>query len=558
MNGQLIAPHGGTLIDLLTAPDRARELKGFAKECASWDLTPRQLCDLELLGNGGFSPLRGFMARADYESVCSRMRLADGVLWPMPITLDVKEELAGKLNKGDALALRDPEGVMLAALQVEDVWKPDPAAEAQAVFGTVDPEHPGVGHLLARSYPYYVGGRLELVELPIHYDYRSLRLTPAELRAEFVRLGWRRIIGFQTRNPMHRAHQELTLRAARSLNANLLIQPVVGITKPGDVDHYTRVRCYQALLPHYPAGMVKLSLLPLAMRMAGPREAVWHAIIRKNFGCTHFIVGRDHAGPGKASNGQPFYSPYDAQKLVLKYQNEIGIGVVPFPMMVYIEELGALVPEDEVPAGMRELNISGTELRRRLHEGRDIPHWFTFPAVARELQRSVLPQHRRGLSVFLTGPQGSNRSAVAKALQAKLLEIGGRPVTLLEEEVTRRYLLPEADHCGDDCDACFRRIGFVASEIARCGGIAICTSVSPSEAARREVRDMVNQGGKFVPVHLSTPPDVCEEQERKQVYLEARRASVKEVNGMCDSCEAAEDAELVINTSDLSVEESAL
>src|SRR5579885_803978 len=554
MNGQLIAPHGGTLIDLLAAPDRARELKGFAKECASWDLTPRQLFDLELLGNGGFSPLRGFMVRADYESVCSRMRLADGVLWPMPITLDVGEELAGKLNKGDALALRDPEGVMLAVLHVEEVWKPDPAAEAQAVFGTVNPEHPGVGHLLARSYPYYVGGRLELVELPIHYDYRSLRLTPAELRADFLRLGWRRIIGFQTRNPMHRAHQELTLRAARGLDANLLIQPVVGITKPGDVDHYTRVRCYQALLPHYPAGMVKLSLLPLAMRMAGPRDAVWHAIIRKNFGCTHFIVGRDHAGPGKASNGQPFYSPYDAQKLVLKYQNEIGIGVVPFRMMVYIEELGALVPEDEVPAGMRELNISGTELRRRLHEGRDIPHWFTFPAVARELERSVLPRHRQGFSVFVTGPQGSGASAVAKALRAKLLEIGGRPVTLLDEEVARKYLLWESDHCGGDCDACFRRIGFVASEIARSGGIAICTSVSPPDSACKEVGEIVNQGGGFVLVHLSAPRDVCEKLEREK----ARAASVKEVNGRCDSCEASDDADLVIDTGDLSVEESAL
>src|SRR5215469_16331278 len=281
----LIAPHGGSLVSLMAGPDHSAELKAASKDWPSWDLTPRQLCDMELLANGGFSPLRGFLNRADYESVCAKMRLADGTLWPMPITLDVTEEVAGKLSKGDMLALRDAEGVMLAALHVEETWKPDLKAEAQSVFGTTNPEHPGVGHLLQRSHPCYVGGRLETLELPIHYDYRALRLTPGELRAEFLRLGWRSIVAFQTRNPMHRAHQELTLRAAKSVQANLLIHPVVGMTKPGDVDHYTRVRCYQALLPHYPHGTVKLALLPLAMRMGGPREAIWHALIRKNYGC---------------------------------------------------------------------------------------------------------------------------------------------------------------------------------------------------------------------------------------------------------------------------------
>jgi sulfate adenylyltransferase len=553
----LIAPHGGTLVSLITGPDRAGELKAASKDWPSWDLTPRQLCDLELLANGGFSPLRGFLSRADYESVCAKMRLADATLWPMPITLDVSEEIAGKLRKGEVLALRDPEGVMLAALHVEDVWKPDRAAEAQSVFATVNPEHPGVAHLLQRSHPYYVGGRLEVLELPIHYDYRALRLTPAELRAEFLRLGWRRIVAFQTRNPMHRAHQELTLRAAKSVEANLLIQPVVGMTKPGDVDHYTRVRCYQALLPHYPHGTVKLSLLPLAMRMGGPREAVWHAIIRKNHGCTDFIIGRDHAGPGKDSSGKPFYGPYDAQELLLKHQDEIGVGVVPFRMMVYIEELDTFVPEDEIPKGMRELNISGTELRRRLNEGREIPHWFTFPEVAKELKRSYPPRHRQGFTVFFTGLSGSGKSTIANALLVKFLEIGGRPVTLLDGDLVRKNLSSELGFSKEHRDINIRRIGFVASEISKNGGIAICAPIAPYDSVRKEVRAMVEQGGGFVLVHIATPLEVCEARDRKGLYAKAHAGIVKEFTGISDPYEEPQDAELVIDTSELSPDEAA-
>lgn len=309
MPQSLNTPHGGTLINLLVGSERADKLREASRTWLSWDLTPRQLCDLELLLNGGFSPLRGFMTRTDYESVCSAMRLADGTIWPIPITLDIAEELAQRLEPGAMLALRDPEGVMLAALHVEEVWRPDLSTEAEAIYGTTNREHPGVAYLLQHTQPRFTGGRLEGIQLPVHYDFRPFRLTPAELRAKFARLGWRRVVAFQTRNPMHRAHQELTLCAAKEVEANLLIHPVVGMTKPGDVDHYTRVRCYQAILPHYPKQTVSLALLPLAMRMAGPREAVWHAIICKNYGCTHFIIGRDHAGPGSDSSGKPFYDP---------------------------------------------------------------------------------------------------------------------------------------------------------------------------------------------------------------------------------------------------------
>ena len=557
MPHSLIAPHGGTLVSLITGPERAAELKSASKDWPSWDLTPRQLCDLELLLNGGFSPLRGFLSRADYDSVCSRMRLADNTLWPMPITLDLPEELAGKLHQGSMLALRDPEGVMLAALHVEEVWKPDLAAEAGNVFGSPNPEHPGVAHLLKQTHPCYVGGRLEGLEAPVHYDYRSLRLTPAELRAEFLRLGWRRIVAFQTRNPMHRAHQELTLRAAKSVEANLLIQPVVGMTKPGDVDHYTRVRCYQALLSHYPHDTVKLALLPLAMRMGGPREAIWHAIIRKNHGCTDFIVGRDHAGPGKDSSGKPFYGPYDAQEMLVKHQDEIGMGVVPFRMMVYIEELDTFVPEDEIPKGMRVMDISGTELRRRLNEGREIPHWFTFPEVAKELKRSYPPRHRQGFTVFFTGLSGSGKSTIANALLVKFLEIGGRPVTLLDGDLVRKHLSSELGFSKEHRDINIRRIGFVASEITKNGGIAICAPIAPYDSVRKEVRRMVEEGGGFLLVHVATPIEICEGRDRKGLYAKARAGIVKEFTGISDPYESPGDAEVVIDTTEVSPDEAA-
>jgi sulfate adenylyltransferase len=352
MAEHLSTPHGDVLVNLLVDPQRAAELKQQSAAWPSWDLTERQLCDLELLLNGGFSPLWGFLSQREYESVRDRMRLPDGTLWPMPVTLDLPEAVASTLRAGaTTLALRDPEGVMLAALQVEEVWQPDRRAEAEAIFGTTDPAHPGVDYLLNQSHPYCAAGRLEGLALPHHYDFRLLRHTPAELRTEFGRLGWQRVVAFQTRNPLHRAHLELTLRASLAARANLLIHPVVGLTKPGDVDHYTRVRCYQALMPSYPPGTALLSLLPLAMRMGGPREALWHAIIRKNHGVSHFIVGRDHAGPGNDASGKPFYGPYDAQAALKEHDAELGVTMVPFRQMVYLEDRDQYVPEDEVPAG---------------------------------------------------------------------------------------------------------------------------------------------------------------------------------------------------------------
>jgi sulfate adenylyltransferase len=553
----LIEPHGGTLVDLLADPERAAELKAASRDWLSWDLTPRQFCDLELLVNGGFSPLTGFMGRADHDAVCEGMRLADGTLWPIPITLDVPRELAAKLDAGKTLALRDPEGVMLAALHVEELWEPDLAESARAVFGTTDAKHPGVAHLLQRTHPVFVGGRLEGVQLPVHYDFRSLRLTPAEVRAEFAREGWRRVVAFQTRNPMHRAHCELTLRAAKAAQANLLIHPTVGMTKPGDLDHYTRVRCYQAVLNRFPQHTVKLSLLPLAMRMGGPREALLHAIIRKNHGCTHFIVGRDHAGPGKDSQGKPFYGPYDAQEMLRRHQDELGVTMVPFQQLVYIEDQDTYMPVDEVPEGVRTLDISGTELRQRLNEGREIPAWFTFPEVADELRRTHPPRHEQGFTIFLTGLSGAGKSTIASALLVKFMEMGGRPVTLLDGDIVRKHLSSELTFSKEHRDINIRRIGYVASEITKNGGIAICAPIAPYDSVRKEVRQMVEPGGGFVLVFVATPIETCEERDRKGLYAKARAGLIKEFTGISDPYEEPSDADLVLDTTQLSPEESA-
>ena len=538
-------------------PANPRESEESARGWPSWDLTDRQFCDLELLLNGGFSPLSGFLTEADYQPVLTDMRLADGSLWPMPVTLDVTEEFAEGVSVGDSIALRDPEGVMLAALHIEDMWHPDRKREAETVFGTTNPEHPGVEFLLNGPNPVYLGGRVEGVQLPVHYDFPILRLTPAELREEFTRRGWTKIVAFQTRNPMHRAHVELTLRAAKEIEANLLIHPVVGMTKPGDVDHYTRVRAYQHVLKRYPKGTAMLSLLPLAMRMGGPREAVWHAIIRKNYGVTHFIVGRDHAGPGSDSSGKPFYGPYDAQVLLKEHQDEIGVEMVPFQMMVYVPVHDRFEPVDEIPEDTKTLSISGTELRDRLADGREIPEWFTYPEVVDELRRTHPPRHKQGFTVFFTGLSGSGKSTIANVLLVKLLEMGGRPVTLLDGDIVRKNLSSELGFSKEHRDINIMRIGYVASEITKNGGIALCAPIAPYEWVRVHNRDLISRVGGYILIHVSTPIEVCEQRDRKGLYAKARAGIIKEFTGISDPYEEPLNADLSIDTTDISPGEAA-
>jgi sulfate adenylyltransferase len=543
--------------ELYVSYESAQKLKHEAGQLVSWDLTPRQICDLELLMNGGFHPLRGFMGQADYEGVVESMRLADGALFPIPITLDVSEDFADKVAPGQDIALRDQEGVILAILSISDKWTPDKPNEAAKVFGADDLAHPAVNYLHNQAGAIYLGGPITGIQQPVHYDFKARRDTPNELRALFRKLGWRKIVAFQTRNPLHRAHQELTFRAAREAQANLLIHPVVGMTKPGDVDHFTRVRCYEAVLDQYPAQTTALSLLNLAMRMAGPREAVWHGIIRRNHGCTHMIVGRDHAGPGKNSAGQDFYDPYAAQELFAQHAAEIGIQMVDFKHMVYVAEKAQYYPANEVPKGSTVLDISGTELRRRLREGLDIPEWFSFPQVVTELRKTSPARSKQGFTVFFTGLSGSGKSTIANALMVKLMEMGGRPVTLLDGDVVRKHLSSELGFSKEHRDLNIKRIGYVASEITKNGGIAICAPIAPYTATRRAVREMVEAFGAFVETHVATSIEECERRDRKGLYKLAREGKIKEFTGISDPYEAPTQAELVVDTENVDVDHCA-
>ena len=545
--------------ELYVSYESAQKLKVEAADLTSHDLTPRQICDLELLMNGGFNPLKGFLTEEDYNSVVENMRLADGSLWPMPITLDVSEDFAETIELGQDIALRDQEGVILGTMTVTDKWVPNKSREAEKVFGADDQAHPAVNYLHNTAGNVYLGGPVTGIQQPVHYDFRARRDTPNELRAYFRKLGWRRVVAFQTRNPLHRAHQELTFRAAKEAQANLLIHPVVGMTKPGDVDHFTRVRCYEAVLDKYPSSTTTMSLLNLAMRMAGPREAVWHGLIRANHGCTHFIVGRDHAGPGKNSAGEDFYGPYDAQELFRAHQEEIGIEMVDFKHMVWVQERAQYEPMDEIADkdDVTILNISGTELRRRLAEGLEIPEWFSFPEVVKELRKTRPPRSKQGFTVFFTGFSGSGKSTIANALMVKLMEMGGRPVTLLDGDIVRKNLSSELGFSKEHRDLNIRRIGYVASEITKNGGIAICAPIAPYATTRRAVREDVEAFGAFVEVHVATSIEECERRDRKGLYKLAREGKIKEFTGISDPYDVPENPELKVETENVEVDNCA-
>jgi sulfate adenylyltransferase len=549
--GAFKEPHGDILKQLYLPESAAEQEKQRARDYRSWDLTARQLSDLELILNGAFSPLEGFLTEAEYQRVLGDMRLPSGVLWPIPVTLDVSAEFAGGTTVGERIALRDPEGVLIATMEVSDIWEPDKSEEASRVFGTQDDHHPGVYYLMHQAGKMYLGGKLQGVEPPTSYSFKLLRDSPVELRGRFRKLGWRKVVAFQTRNPMHRAHHDMTLRAARDAEANLLIHPVIGMTRPGDVDQYTRVRCYEHMLKYYPEQTTALSLLNLAMRMAGPREALWHAIIRKNYGCTHFIVGRDHAGPGTGADGKAYYEPYAAQALLKDHEAEIGVTMVPFKEMVYVEEKAQFLPVDEVEPGMQAFKISGTELRRRLREGLDIPEWFSYPEIVEELRKSHPPRHTQGFTVFFTGLSGSGKSTIANALFAKLLELGGRRVTMLDGDLVRKHLSSELGFSREHRDINILRIGWVASEITRHGGIAICAPIAPYATTRRRVREMVEEGGAFIEVYVATPIEVCEQRDRKGLYAKARAGVIKEFTGISDPYEVPANPEMVIDTREL-------
>ena len=543
---------------LLVDEERADALKAQSMELPSIALGQRQLCDLELLLNGAFHPLKGFMDEAAYDSVLERLRLPEGPVWPMPVTLDVDRPVADTLLSGTRVALRDGEGFMLAVLSVDSCWEADKDREAERVYRTRSRRHPGVRHLHDETGTHYVGGRIEGIQLPTHYDYEELRHTPAELKAFFAKLGWRRVVAFHTSRPMHRLTHDLTMRAAKEAEAHVLIHPVVGITRPSDYRYFARVKCYQAVLAHYPHGLAALSLLPLAARGAGPREALWHAVVRRNHGCTHFVVGSDHASPAESAAGdEAFYPPYAAQELVGQYQDELGITMLPFRRQVYAPARRSFVPLDSVADATESRVLSDRELARRLGRGENVPAWFSFPSVLRVLRRIHPPRRQQGLTLFFTGLSGSGKSTLASILYGKFIEDGRRPATLLDGDIVRRNLSSELGFSRAHRDLNVRRIGFVASEITKNAGVAICAPIAPYENTRRAVREMVEEYGAMIEIHVSTSIEVCEARDRKGLYARARRGLIKEFTGISDPYEVPENPEVRIDTAGLTPAEAA-
>ncbi len=549
----LISPYGGKLVDLVVTGAEREALLAEANRFPSLQMTDRNLCDLELLAVGGFSPLDRFMSKADYQRVLTEMRLADGTLFSIPITLTIsKEDLP---TREEWITLRDSRNYIVAVMRIEEVFRWDPLREARLVYGTADHRHPLVSEM-QQWRDLCISGELKVLNLPVYYDFVEIRRTPAQVRALLTEMGDRNVVAFQTRNPLHRIHEELTKRAAEQVGGSLLIHPVVGMTKPGDVDHYTRVRVYKALVENYYDKNTALSLLPLAMRMAGPREALWHALIRRNYGATHFVVGRDHAGPGNDSTGKPFYGPYEAQEMMAQYEDELGVKGVQFQEVVYLVDEDRYEEVSKVPANAKTANISGTQVRDEyLAKGKLLPAWFTRPETAQILMETNPPRHKQGLCIWFTGLSGAGKSTISEALIPMLLE-RGRQATVLDGDVVRTHLSKGLGFSKEDRDTNILRIGFVAGEIARHNGTVVCAAISPYLSTRNEARRMVGDD-HFVEVFVNTPLEVCEERDVKGMYARARRGEIKGFTGIDDPYEEPLNPELTLDTVEMTPEANA-
>jgi sulfate adenylyltransferase len=556
MNIPTVPTVSETTVNLVVNAQRAALLKPLSLELQSIALSGAAVSDLELLMNGAMSPLTGFMKQSNYEAVLDRMRLQDGTLWPLPICLDISEADANRFEPGQSIALRDGEGFMLAIMHIEDKWRIDKTHEAQTLYGTSDTLHPGVDMLINRKGTHYIGGPIEGLQLPLHAAFKTLRHTPLEMKALFAKLGWRRIVGFHTRSPLHRAQFEMTLRAMTEAKANLLLQPVERRVKPGDIDYYTRIHCYLAASKHYPPNSMVLSILPLSMRLAGPREALLHAIIRKNYGCTHFIIGRNHASPDQSSHETAYYGQKDAVLLAQAHSREAGIEIISYENFVYVVEEDIYLPESEVPTGATVRKLSNDEFHHKLRTSRRIPAWFTFEEVVEEIQKAYPPRHKQGITIFCTGLSGAGKSTIARILYARFLEMGGRPATLLDGDIVRHNLSSELGFSREHRDINVRRIGFVASEITKNRGIAICAPIAPYEASRNQIRQIIENYGGFVEVHVATPLKICEQRDRKGLYAKARAGIIKGFTGIDDPYEAPQHPEVFIDTTNITPDEA--
>lgn len=553
-NSKLIQPYGGTLISLIAAGEQQEGLRAQAAELPSIQISERSACDLELLACGAFSPLDHFVTKEEHESILEEMRLPSGPLFPIPLPLPVNPVPGMQLDRD--IALRNVKNELLGVLTVQEIYEWDVAEVSQKVLGTTDPKHPLVAEM-RRWGKFNLSGPLRLLPSPRYYDFEELRLNPIQVRERLEQMGRTNVVAFQTRNPLHRAHEELTKRATARVDGVLLLHPVVGMTKPGDIDHYTRVRTYKVLADrYYDKERILLALLPLAMRLAGPREALWHALIRRNYGANHLIVGRDHASPGKDSTGRPFYGPYDAQELVQKFSEELGVGVIPFEELVYLSDENRYEESSRITLPSKGTTISGTEVREEyLNQGKSLPEWFTRPEIAKILGEAYPPRHRQGVCVWFTGLSGAGKSTTAEILTELLLE-KGRQVTVLDGDVVRTNLSKGLGFSKDDRDTNIRRIGFVASEIVRHGGLVVCAAVSPYRATRNDVRNMVGSD-RFVEVFVDTSLAVCEQRDTKGIYAQARRGEIKNFTGIDDPYETPEQAEIVIETVSSTVEQNA-
>jgi len=552
----MIEPHGKTLVSFHLSADELSEYSELSNKTASLTLSLKQQCDFEMIANGAFSPLSTFNNQKDYEEILLNNKLSNGLVWPIPIVLDVPDQFLKSLDKNEYISLRNAEGFLLAILKVNEFWAPDKKEEANSVFKSNDPNHPGVDYLFNHTNNNYISGELVPIQSNKYFDFTHLRKSPQEVRDFFRLNNWKDVIAFQTRNPMHRAHFELTKLAMDEHNSKLLIHPVVGISKPGDIDHFTRVKCYQHIIKYYPENSVELSLINLAMRMAGPKEALWHAIIRKNYGCNRIIIGRDHAGPGVNAEGKPYYQPYDAQELIAQYQEELEIKMVPFKEMVFAKNKKTYLPLDKIEQDDPIEKLSGTQFKELLQQRTEIPTWYSFPEVIHELRKRFPKLHNQGLTVFFTGLSGAGKSTLANAIMYKLMETEDRPITLLDGDIVRQHLSSELGFSKEDRDIHVKRIGYVASEITKHGGVAICAPIAPYSNTRKVVRNMIDEVGSFVEIHVATPLSVCEERDTKGLYKQARAGKILDFTGVSDPYEEPENPEITVDTSDITVEES--
>ena len=552
----MIKPHGKTLVSFQLSADELSEYSELSNNISSLTLSLKQQCDLEMISNGAFSPLSTFNNQKDYEEILLKNKLSNGLVWPIPIVLDVPDQFLKSLDKNEYISLRNTEGFLLAILKVKEFWAPNKKEEANLVFKSNDLNHPGVDYLFNHTNNNYISGELVPIQSNKYFDFTHLRKSPQEVRDFFRLNNWKDVIAFQTRNPMHRAHYELTKLAMDEHNSKLLIHPVIGMSKPGDIDHFTRVKCYQHIIKYYPENSVELSLINLAMRMAGPKEALWHAIIRKNYGCNRIIIGRDHAGPGVNAEGKPYYQPYDAQELIAQYQEELEIKMVPFKEMVFAKNKKTYLPLDKIEQDDPIEKLSGTQFKELLQQRTEIPTWYSFPEVIHELRKRFPKLHNQGLTVFFTGLSGAGKSTLANAIMYKLMETEDRPITLLDGDIVRQHLSSELGFSKEDRDIHVKRIGYVASEITKHGGVAICAPIAPYSNTRKVVRNMIDEVGSFVEIHVATPLSVCEERDTKGLYKQARAGKILDFTGVSDPYEEPENPEITVDTSDITVEES--